>query len=329
MPTFPSRRALFAFARVISASKGNYRCPRCIRILQNDGRRPSTRRFGLSAIQKSNYDEYGGHSIDFQPSGRKDDDQIIPTSSLEVNDVPSKVGQRPPLSGFALNAELEQIAKGLEMTVLGIEELEDALMGTVSPQFAEGKGLEQDFPEWYLRPDTQGESQDSMENFGTWERKDIQAEYDQSDALSDSSQQASTTMLPWYLRDQESETSILPRIDIQQTQLERYPDLPVNSPPLLQPLVSRLFYDHHLQNIVLLDLRNRDPPPVWGSNTIMILATVRSERQLAGVAEAVVDWPVDWIIEDSIHDFLEGTGQAIISMISEVRTLGFVDSIRP
>ena len=106
----------------------------------------------------------------------------------------------------------------------------------------------------------------------------------------DKPQQGNIDMTPWYLRDQESNTSMIPKIDIQQTEFEKYPDIPHDSPPFLQPLVSRLFYDHHLQNIVLLDLRNRDPPPIWGSNTIMILANVRSERQLSSVAEATSRW---------------------------------------
>src|SRR5271169_6482221 len=105
-----------------------------------------------------------------------------------------------------------------------------------------------------------------------------------------SAPQEPSDILPWYLREQESDTSLTPLIDIQQTQLEKYPDLPSDGPPLLQPLVSRLFYDHHLRNIILLDLRRRDPPPAWGSNTIMILATVRSERQLSSVAEATSKW---------------------------------------
>jgi ribosomal silencing factor RsfS len=96
-------------------------------------------------------------------------------------------------------------------------------------------------------------------------------------------------VIPWYLREQESEY-LIPQIEIQQTRVEKYPDMPYNGPPLLQPLVSRLFYDHHLEDIVLLDLRGRDPPPVWGVNTIMIIATARSERQLTSVAEMTGTW---------------------------------------
>lgn len=293
MPNFPSRRALFAFARVISASKDIYRCPKCIRIQQNDGRRPAIRRFGISAFR---------HSETSNLSNSKDEGQLEDTPLLDpqtggakeatgsnVNEMPTRFRQKVPLSDYAFNAELEQILIGLEMAEVNISELEDALMDIepTSTPFSKGNGLKRDFPEWYLQRDVQ-EEQDSMERFD--ERTEAAIDYEQSDNIRDESQDDNTDIVPWYLREQESDTSLLPQIDIQQTQLEKYPDLPFNSPPLLQPLVSRLFYDHHLQNIVLLDLRNRDPPPVWGSNTIMILATVRSERQLGGVAEATSKW---------------------------------------
>jgi ribosomal silencing factor RsfS len=293
MPNFPSRRALFAFARVISASKDIYRCPRCIRIQQNDGRRHTTRRFGISAFR---------HSETSNLSNSKDEGQLEDSPLLDpqtggtkeatgsnVNEMPTRFRRKAPLSDYAFNAELEQILIGLEIAEVNIAELEDTLMDIepTSTPFAKGKGLKRDFPEWYLQRDVQ-EEQDSMERFD--ERNEAVIDYEQPDNIRDESQDDNTDIVPWYLREQESDTSLLPQIDIQQTQLEKYPDLPFNSPPLLQPLVSRLFYDHHLQNIVLLDLRNRDPPPVWGSNTIMILATVRSERQLGGVAEATSKW---------------------------------------
>ena len=159
--------------------------------------------------------------------------------------------------------------------------------------FLGGETLEGDYQPWYLRQseDISEDEYESIDAFLNSNTETIQnLEIHQSEIMHESRPKDNIDMTPWYLRDQESDTSMIPRIEIQQTQFEKYPDLPYDSPPFLQPLVSRLFYDHHLQNIVLLDLRNRDPPPVWGNNTIMILANVRSERQLSGVAEATSKW---------------------------------------
>ena len=184
-------------------------------------------------------------------------------------------------------SDLKDIEVALQESELEIEDLEDALVEVDSAR----TGLESNeaYP-WYIREEGEitEEEYAEIESFLNSSRKG--PSIPEPPPPSEEPEPTSAAVLPWYLREQDTDTSLVPKIDIQQTRLEKYPDIPYNSPPLLQPLISRLFYDHHLQNIIILDLRNRDPPPIWGQNTIMILATARSERQLQSVAESTSKW---------------------------------------
>lgn len=298
---FHSRRALYAFARILSPITETYQCSRC-RLgpaAQQNGnlrRWKGTRQFSTNQKilkQSTNIDDYEGSLIDFQLSNRAEDGSRIPVEPPVVDAAIQETLNNRSRSVDILG-ELEQVEEGLKMTQMSIEGLEDALMDAnpAGVPFVGDDTLETDHQSWYLRQ--KGEiSEDqyaSIDTFLNSETNNSQTQVHQSEIVNDNRSQDNIDMTPWYLRDQESETSMVPKINIQQTRFEKYPDLPYDSPPFLQPLVSRLFYDHHLQNIVLLDLRNRDPPPVWGNNTIMILANVRSERQLSGVAEATSKW---------------------------------------
>lgn len=294
MTNIPSKQALFALARIISGQPGPYRCPSCarlewpIRIGHSRQGLWGTRRFGRTTLVKSSSSEpgLGSSFLDFQLSGRQT------SESLRQNNESLK-------SQFLEN--VRQVEMGLDVSALRIEELEDKLLDMGNPE----NGVEEpqhELQPWYIRDE--GEisedeyaaiesllNSENPESTETSQPPEPAPTPDrETEPATEVPEQQPSELLPWYLREQENDTDLVPKIDIHQTEPETYPNIPYDSPPLLQPLVSRLFYDHHLQNIVLLDLRNRDPPPVWGSNTIMILATVRSEGQLAGVAEATSKW---------------------------------------
>ena len=298
---FPSRRALYAFARILSPRTETYQCPRCTlgRVAQQNGtlrRWTGTRQFRTSRKKQSkntNIDDYEGSLIDFQLSNRAEDGTRIPIQPPLVDSAIQQTLNNRRRSVNILG-ELEQVEAGLEMIQMNIEGLEDALMD-VNPAgvpFIGEDTFEGNAQPWFLPQNGEISENEyaSIDAFLNSKTHNSRPRVHQSEIMHDKHSKDNIDMTPWYLRDQESDTSMVPKIELQQTQFEKYPDLPYDSPPFLQPLVSRLFYDHHLQNIILLDLRNRDPPPVWGNNTIMILANVRSERQLSGVAEATSKW---------------------------------------
>jgi ribosomal silencing factor RsfS len=303
MNSLPSRRALSAFARIVSGQTGPYRCPDCARLGRSLRIEPNRRQVsGFRQLSVSSYikseksnSDHGNHIdtfLDYQLSGFDGGkDSVEDTFNA---DTPASLRSRTSsdlTSKTKLLDEIQQVEAGLQMSALGIEELEDHLLDVDRTEEATEVPDHESQP-WYLQDEGEISEDEFAEIENLLDSPDPEtiAKHRRPERVVDTSKQQTPELLPWYLREQESDTSLLPNIDIQQTQLEKYPDLPYDSPPLLQPLVSRLFYDHHLQDIVLLDLRNRDPPPVWGSQTIMILATVRSERQFAGVAEATSKW---------------------------------------
>ena len=243
--------------------------------------------------ETSELDEHNGNLLDFQLSARRADGTRIPESFpfVEHSFVTDKIGRTP---SYSLNNQFAEIEVGLEMSEINIEKLEGTLLDIRLPKtlVSDETTSNEELNPWYQREDGDISEVEylSIEKLLKSHPESQTSKLQKPQIVRDNPHHAPLNMLPWYLREQEEDTTLVPKIDIHKTRFEQYPALPANSPPLLQPLVSRLFYDHHLQNIVLLDLRNRDPPPVWGSNTIMILATGRNERQLTSVAEATKRW---------------------------------------
>lgn len=298
MMTFRSRRALFVFARILSAASASCRCPRGRVPLGSISRRSGTgiRHYGQTSKQNESaapdIDERHASFLDFQLSRRQEAGTGIPVGPFTAE---SSSVEESHLARKYFQKLLEQVDASLEMTELNIEELEERLleMWPKNVSSIERRDMDKDNRPWHLREDGDISEDDYLsieELLNSSSNPHSQPEAHKSRMIRDNAPEGKVDIIPWYLREQQSDTSLMSKFDIQQTHYEDYPDLPRNSPPLLQPLISRLFYDHHLLNIVLLDLRNRDPPPVWGSNTIMILATVRSERQLSSVAEATSKW---------------------------------------
>jgi ribosomal silencing factor RsfS len=289
MSTPASRRTLFAFARLLSAQAGFYRCPRCIRLgkfPQNKVRHPTeagVRPFTAAAVRRS--DDFPTASS--SPPG---------TTAYHGSRTGSRNTAATIGSYEGLGPQAEEIESALEMSEVEIEGLEEALpeLRTADSTM---ETVEDESTPRYLREEgdiTEEEYTEIEQLLNSQRELDTLAAHRTSQAQPEEIPEPEPEPrpdVPWYLRDQQLDTSLTQtRITIQQARQEKYPDIPYNAPPLLQPLISRLFYDHHLENILVLDLRNRDPPPVWGQNTIMILATVRAERQLRSVAEATSKW---------------------------------------
>jgi len=68
------------------------------------------------------------------------------------------------------------------------------------------------------------------------------------------------------------------------------PDIPEDSPRLMDPLLNYVSDELGMDDLALLDLREMDPPPALGSNLLMVFGTARSERHLHVSADRLVRW---------------------------------------
>lgn len=91
--------------------------------------------------------------------------------------------------------------------------------------------------------------------------------------------------IPWYLQVQQ------PTLGTQSVQQrQELPPIPENSPAMLKDLLQFLSIDAGLDDLTLLDLRGRDPPPALGTNVIMIIGTARSLKHLNVSADRCCRW---------------------------------------
>ncbi|WEW61191.1 ATPase synthesis protein 25, mitochondrial [Emydomyces testavorans] len=91
--------------------------------------------------------------------------------------------------------------------------------------------------------------------------------------------------VPWYLKEETAEATSHP---LGQRQL--IPPLPDNPPPILEELLQHISVDIGLDDLSLLDLRSRHPPPALGANLIMIIGTARGVKHLNVAADRLCRW---------------------------------------
>ncbi|EEP80021.1 conserved hypothetical protein [Uncinocarpus reesii 1704] len=101
----------------------------------------------------------------------------------------------------------------------------------------------------------------------------------------DSASHQSNEHVPWYLREESSEVPPHPLGSRQSI-----PPLPDNPPPILEGLLQHISVDIGLDDLSLLDLRSRNPPPALGANLIMIIGTARSVKHLNVAADRLCRW---------------------------------------
>ncbi|KAN0081789.1 hypothetical protein V8E54_003087 [Elaphomyces granulatus] len=90
---------------------------------------------------------------------------------------------------------------------------------------------------------------------------------------------------PWYLQVGTAAGPSHPLADRQQV-----PDLPENPPAILRSLLQHLSLEIGLNDLTLLDLRGRDPPPALGGNVIMIIGTARGLKHLSVSSDRLCRW---------------------------------------
>lgn len=88
--------------------------------------------------------------------------------------------------------------------------------------------------------------------------------------------------VPWFMEYNKQFEAEYP---LERRTTEPLPVIPDESPPILSDLAKYMTQDLLLKDLSLLDLRNRENP--WGNDTILLLGTARSERQLRSAAESL------------------------------------------
>lgn len=71
---------------------------------------------------------------------------------------------------------------------------------------------------------------------------------------------------------------------------QEIPVAPENAPPITQEILQHLSLEIGLDDILLLDLRGRDPPPALGGNVIMVIGTARGVKHLNVSADRFCRW---------------------------------------
>ncbi|KAL8712932.1 MAG: hypothetical protein Q9220_002790 [cf. Caloplaca sp. 1 TL-2023] len=128
--------------------------------------------------------------------------------------------------------------------------------------------------------------------------------------------------LPWYLQAQ------TPRQEPKSlSDRQRLPDLPLNSPPLLQPMLQHISVDLGLDDLSLLDLRDIDPPPALGANLVMIIGTARSEKHLHVSADRFCKWLRSTHKLSPYADGLLGRGELRLKLKRKNRRTRMLNSV--
>ena len=90
---------------------------------------------------------------------------------------------------------------------------------------------------------------------------------------------------PWYLQVDPPQAERNPLLDRQ-----RIPDVPLDAPALLSPILEFISQELGLDDLSLLDLRKVNPPPALGANLLMVIGSTRSEKHLHVSADRFRNW---------------------------------------
>ena len=132
----------------------------------------------------------------------------------------------------------------------------------------------------------------------------------------------SAAPIPWYLQIDTPQAPLYPISDRQ-----RLPDMPVDPPPVLEPLLKYVSIDLGLDDLSLFDLRKLDPPPALGSNLLMILGTARSERHLHVSADRLCRWLRSTYRLTPFADGLLGRNELKLKMRRKARRAKLLGSV--
>ncbi|KAF3317665.1 ATPase synthesis protein 25 mitochondrial [Orbilia oligospora] len=123
--------------------------------------------------------------------------------------------------------------------------------------------------------------ENSLEGIEGIEESEIRAEQEEDEDIEYRSSEPAAPSpasegTPWYLQ---SPLQPAPRRFVSPL-IEQMPDLPPNPPKNLDTLLNYLIKELSLSKIKIMDLRDLDPTPALGANTVMLITTARSERHM-------------------------------------------------
>lgn len=126
-----------------------------------------------------------------------------------------------------------------------------------------------------------GRSDPSTSTGDGLEEKDTLDSQEHENAATGSS--STTTNVPWYLQ-------VEPPRHVASIEPPPLPEVPSDSPEIVNSLLEYVSEDLGLDELSLLDLRELDPPAALGPNLFMLFGTARSERHLNVSAGRLLRW---------------------------------------
>lgn len=130
------------------------------------------------------------------------------------------------------------------------------------------------------------------------------------------------SVTPWYLQVDMPQRASNPLLERQQI-----PKLPSDPPPLLKPMLEHISIDLGLDDLIIFDLREIDPPPALGANLIMVLGTARSEKHLHVSAERFCRWLKTAHKLNPYADGLMGRGELKLKLRRKLRRARLLSSV--
>lgn len=141
-------------------------------------------------------------------------------------------------------------------------------------------------------------------------------------AESSETPEPAASVTPWYLQVDMPQRASNPLLERQQI-----PELPSDPPPLLKPMLEHISIDLGLDDLIIFDLREIDPPPALGANLIMVLGTARSEKHLHVSAEGFCRWLKTAHKLNPYADGLMGRGELKLKLRRKLRRARLLSSV--
>lgn len=173
------------------------------------------------------------------------------------------------LSGHQARLFSQQVARRQE-------DKEDSEQDRRVAEFVRQSDLEQEEIE-------RGSKEEALEEEEDGENGLLEDELEGLNESTDGPQEVSA--VPWYLQVESPHKALKPL-----SERQRLPDLPIHSPPILEPLLKTVSLDLGIDDLTLIDLRKLDPPPALGANLVMVIGTARSEKHLHVSADRLCRW---------------------------------------
>lgn len=149
---------------------------------------------------------------------------------------------------------------------------------------------------------------------------------DETSSPANSAPSSSTSSIPWYLQVEEP-TPPISNLTPQDLLRQEIPPLPSNPPGVLPAILEHLSTQIGLDDLVLLDLRDMNPPPALGSNLLMIIGTARSVKHLNVSADRFCRWARKEYKLRPYADGLLGRNELKLKLRRKARRLRLAQSV--